>query len=288
MNRLDPGEYDTVLNGVRIHYTVRGSGPVLMAHSGGPGFDARTWENFGGIDEFVTIVCIHPRGSGLSGDALDESYLLPDYADDMEALRLYLGLDRPVVMGWSHGGMVAQQFAFTYPDSLSKLILMDTSAYFGEFLGDIEASVQAFKDQPWYAESYAALQKEWAGEYETGEDMARLWAEEMKFYFKVFDARAQAYHQRTKDLPLRIESLKVFNDQEAGTFDLRPHIKNIKVPTLVIVGRHDFITNVAMAEEMVRHIPDARLEIFEDSGHFALVEQPEEFYRVIREFVFSS
>jgi proline iminopeptidase len=56
------------------------------------------------------------------------------------------------------------------------------------------------------------------------------------------------------------------------------------VPTLVIVGRHDFITTVAMAQEMVRHLRDARLEIFEDSGHFAVVEEPEKFYRVVKEF----
>jgi proline iminopeptidase len=60
------------------------------------------------------------------------------------------------------------------------------------------------------------------------------------------------------------------------------------VPTLVIAGRHDFITNVSMAEEMVKHIPNARLEIFEDSGHFALVEEPEKFYRVVKEFVLKS
>ena len=67
--------------------------------------------------------------------------------------------------------------------------------------------------------------------------------------------------------------------------DLRPRLKDIRVPTLVIVGRHDFITNVAMAEEMVKRIPNARLEIFEDSGHFALVEEPDHFHRVVQEFV---
>ena len=64
--------------------------------------------------------------------------------------------------------------------------------------------------------------------------------------------------------------------------DLRPHLAKITVPTLVIVGRHDFITNVSMAEEMVKHIPNVHLEIFEDSGHFAFVEEPEKFYRVIK------
>jgi proline iminopeptidase len=247
--------------------------------------DARCWDDFAKIDDFLTIVMIHPRGSGLSGPAAGDAYLLPDYAADVEALRVHLGLDKPIVMGWSHGGMVAMQFAFTYPDSLSKLILVDTSAYFGEFLSDVEATVQEFKNEPWFEKSLAALKAEWAGEYQTDDDMARLWAEEMKFYFKQFDARAEAYHGRTKDLPVRVPPLKTFNDKEAATMDLRPQLKNISTPTLVIVGRHDFITNVAMAEEMIKHIPKAQLEIFEDSGHFALVEEPEKFYRVIQEFV---
>jgi len=288
MSHLIPGEYDLMLNGVQIHYTVRGTGPVMIAHSGGPGMDSRGWDDFASIDEFVTIVAIHPRGSGLSGPAESEAYLLPDYASDLQALRLHLGVDKPILMGWSHGGMVAMQFAFTYPDSLSKLILFDTSAYFGEFLGDIEGAVQEFKHERWFKKSFAALKAEWDGDYKSDEDMSRLWAEEMKFYFKTFDKRAQAYHERTKGLPIRIAPLKTFNEREAGTMDLRPHLKKITVPTLILVGRHDFITNVAMAEEMLKHIPNARLVIFEDSRHYALVEEPEKFYRGIKEFVESN
>jgi proline iminopeptidase len=285
MADLVSGEYDAILNNIRIHYTIRGSGPALIAISGGPGADARGWNDFARIDEFTTIVQVHPRGSGLSDPSPDHAYFLPNYAADIEDLRRHLGLDRPIVMGWSHGGMIAQQFAFTYRDSLSKLILVDTAAYLGEFLGDVESSVQEFKDEPWYEESLAALKKEWAGDYQTDADMSALWAHEMKFYFKHLGEREQAYCARTQDLALRIASLKIFNDREAPTMDLRPQVRHIKVPTLVIVGRHDFITNVAMAEELVKHIPNARLEIFEDSGHFAVIEEPAKFQRVIREFV---
>jgi proline iminopeptidase len=285
MTHLIPGEYDAVLNGIRIHYTIRGSGPALIAISGGPGMDARGWDDFARIDDFVTIVQVHPRGSGLSDPAPNDAYLLPDYAADIEALRAHLGLHQPIVMGWSHGGMIAQQFAVSYPDALSRLILVDTSAYFGEFLGDISASVQEFKDQPWYEDSLAALQDEWAGNYQTDEDMAALWVREMKFYFKQFGPREQAYHERTQHLPVRLAPLKTFNEREAATMDLRPHLKHVKVPTLVLVGRHDFITTVAMAEEMVERLPDARLEVFEDSGHFAVIEEPEKFYRVIEQLV---
>jgi proline-specific peptidase len=285
MTHLIPGEYDVTLNGVPIHYTVQGSGPHMIAHSGGPGMDARGWDEFARIDDFVTLVAMHPRGSGLSGPAAGDAYLLPDYAADVQALRLHLGLDKPILMGWSHGGMVAMQYAFTYPDALSKLILVDTSAYFGEFLSDIEGAVQEFKNELWFEKSFAALKAEWDGNYQTDEDLSLLWAEEMKFYFKNFDERAEAYHERTKDLPVRIAPLKAFNDKEAATMDLRPHLKKITVSTLVLVGRHDFITNAAMAEEIAKHIPNARLVIFEDSGHYALVEEPEKFYRVIKEFV---
>jgi proline iminopeptidase len=287
VTKLINGDYEAILNGVRCHYTIRGKGPAVIAISGGPGMDARCWDDFARIDQFVTLIALHPRGSGLSDPSPDNAYRLADYAADVEALRRHLGLEKPVVMGWSHGGMVAQQFAFTYPASLSRLILFDTSACFGEFLGDIEAAVKAFKDQPWFEKSFQALQAEWAGEYHSDEDMGRLWAEEMKFYFKNFDARAQAYHQRTKDLPIRIAALHAFNENEATSMDLRPRLKEIIVPTLVIVGRHDFITNVAMAQELTNQIPDARLEIFEESGHFALVEEPQKFYRTIQNFILS-
>ena len=83
MSYLIAGEYDVTLNGVQIHYTVQGSGPVMIAHSGGPGMDARFWDDFAKIDNFVTIVMIHPRGSGLSGPAAGEAYLLPEYAADV-------------------------------------------------------------------------------------------------------------------------------------------------------------------------------------------------------------
>jgi hypothetical protein len=52
MSHLIPGEDDVRLNGVQIHSTVRGSGPAMIAHPGGPGMDAR------GRDDFVTIVAV--------------------------------------------------------------------------------------------------------------------------------------------------------------------------------------------------------------------------------------
>lgn len=285
MVTLKNGDYRVQLNGVELAYTIRGEGPVIIAHSGGPGMDARGWTDFAGLDTQFTIIQLHPRGSGLSSKPAEESYWLSDYSADLEALHKHLALDQPALMGWSHGGMVVQQYAIEHPGKISKLILYDTAAYFGEFLQDIEAAVNAFKDEPWYEESFEALQREWQGDYETAQDMAELWSKEMKFYFKEFNQQAQRYQQATGQLPIFIEPLKFFNENEADTMDLRTALEDVKTPTLIIVGRHDFITNVAMAEEMKAHLPNASLEIFENSGHFAHVEEPEKFRRVITEFL---
>lgn len=288
MGTLTPGDHDLERENVRIHYEVRGEGPPLIAHSGGPGMDARMWDDFAGLEQWFTLIVPHPRGSGLSSVPVDGAYRLRDYAADLEALRQHLGLERPALIGWSHGGMVAMRYAIDYPTELSKLILYDTSAYFGEFLDDIDAAVQAYRNEPWFDESYRALQAEWAGEYETDAEMAALWADEMKFYFHQFDDAARAYHQRTKDLPVRVAPLKAFNEQEAESLDLRPELAAVEAPTLVIVGRDDFITNVRMAEEMRDHIPNATLRVFEQAGHFAHIEMPDAFASTVRDFLLNS
>jgi proline iminopeptidase len=284
MTVLENGEFDAVLNGNRIHYSVRGAGPVLIAHSGGPGFDARGWDELAGIDRLMTVVVIHPRGSGLSANAHDEAYGLSDFAHDLEALRLHLKLHAPVIMGWSHGGMVAQRFAALYPQSLSRLILVDTAARLGGFVGGVDDAVKRFKAEPWFDASYRALKREWEGDYRTDQDMAELWDDEVKFYFSRFDATALAYHERTRHLPVRIKSLAQFNALEAATMDLRPDLARIKVPALVIVGRDDFITTVDMAREIQETLEDAQLEIFEASGHFPFIEEPGKFLRTVAKF----
>ena len=281
---LRVGEHESTLNGVRIHYTVRGSGPPLILHFGGPGLDARGWDHCAGLDECFTLVIIHPRGSGLSGTPDDGSYTLSDYAADVEALRQHLGLERPFLLGWSHGGMVAMHFASTYPKALAGLILLDTAACFDDFATDLEGAVREFSDQSWYEDSLAALKEEWAGNYADDEEMTGLWAREIKFYFRTFDEVAQAYHRRTSQFPLRIAPLRYFNEHEAPVMDLRPLLGGIDVPTLVLVGRHDFITTVSMAEDIVRRIRRSRLVILEESGHFALVEEPAKLKSAIREF----
>ncbi len=70
-----------------------------------------------------------------------------------------------------------------------------------------------------------------------------------------------------------------------GQFLVRNRLPQIQVPTLVLVGRYDFICSPVQPRMLADGIPAARLHIFELSGHFPWIEEPEEFFTTIRGFI---
>jgi len=81
---------------------------------------------------------------------------------------------------------------------------------------------------------------------------------------------------------------EAFKRQEAaiiGRKDSRPHLKDIRCPTTVIAARDDQLMPVAMLKELADGIPGARLEVVEDCGHMASLEQPEEVLALVRAWI---
>ena len=70
-----------------------------------------------------------------------------------------------------------------------------------------------------------------------------------------------------------------------GRIDSRPHLKQIRCPTLVLAARDDQLMPVEVLKEMADAIPGARLAIVEDCGHMASIEQPAEVTRLLREWI---
>ena len=79
--------------------------------------------------------------------------------------------------------------------------------------------------------------------------------------------------------PMRPTLVKVVNE------DLTPLLSRIQVPTLLVWGTKDDAAPVAHAHTMERLIPDAGLVLFEGAGHFAYLDEPERFCRIVRHFV---
>ena len=90
--------------------------PVVILVHGGPGFDHTIQKSFAPrLAEFAQVLCYDQRGHGRSDRAAPESWSLAQWADDIVALCDALEIRKPVVLGSSFGGMVAQAYAIRHP-----------------------------------------------------------------------------------------------------------------------------------------------------------------------------
>jgi pimeloyl-ACP methyl ester carboxylesterase len=270
-----------------LSYHRMGKGPVVVCHPGGPGFSSLYFGDLAGLWERFTLVLLNPRGTGGSGRPADPSgYQIEDYVSDLEELRQNLGLERMLLLGHSHGGVVAQAYAARHPGKVQRLVLASTLARFGvEQQGAMREGMDKRSGQAWYADAVAALEEEQEGKFSSDEEMAALVFRELPLYFAHFGAAEAGYLDTLKVETPNADTLKLWNKEIFERFDLRGELGGITAPTLVITGDEDFICGPVCADEIAAGIGGARKVIVGDSGHMIFVEQPEEFEREVAEFL---
>ena len=270
-----------------LAYRLQGSGPVLVCHPGGPGFSSRYFADLAGLGDRFTLALLHPRGTeGSDRPENARAYALDDYAADLDEFRRHLGLERMLLLGHSHGGVVAQVYAMQHPECVERLVLASTLARFqAEQEGAMEAAMASKSDEPWFEDAQAALREEQAGEWGSDEELAGIVLRELPFYFARFGERERSY-LRVLDGEVPVgDALRLFNGEIFATFDLRPELSRITVPTLVVTGEDDFICAPVSAREIAAAVPDARLVLVPECGHFVFVEQPERFRTAVSDFL---
>jgi pimeloyl-ACP methyl ester carboxylesterase len=275
-------------DGRKLSYHRTGTdGPVLVCHPGGPGFSAQYFGDLAGLWERFTLVLLNPRGTGGSSRPADpKAYRIDDYVSDLEELRAHLGLEKMLLLGHSHGGMVAQVYAARHPDRVEKLVLASTLARFGaEQKEAMNELMEKRSGQPWYADAMAALEAEQEGRFSTDEEMSDLLFRELPLYFAHFGAAEAGYLDTLKGEKLNGDALRLFNTEIFETFDLRGELGKIKAPTLVITGDDDFICGPVCADEVASGIKGSRKVIVGDSGHMIFIEQPEAFESEVADFL---
>jgi pimeloyl-ACP methyl ester carboxylesterase len=192
-----------------------------------------------------------------------------------------------LLLGHSHGGVVAQAYAAAYPERVEKLVLASTLTRFAdEQEAAMESGVRAKAGEPWYEDALAALRDEQEGRFETDEELAELALREFPFYFATYGAAETDYLETLwGEVPVA-DALLFFNNEILTTFDLRRELPKITAPTLVITGERDFITGPVCAEDFAA-IPNARTVIVPGAGHFTFVEARERFREEVRGFLLS-
>ncbi|HKW69512.1 MAG TPA: alpha/beta hydrolase [Candidatus Dormibacteraeota bacterium] len=274
----------TTADGRRLSYRKLGHGPVLVCHPGGPGLSSIYLGDLAGLWERFTLVILNPRGTDGSDRPADPAaYRLDDYVSDLEELRRHLRLERMLLFGYSHGGIVAQAYTLAHPDHVHKLVLACTAPRFGP---EQEAATTAAKEkrsgQPWYAEAIAAADAETDGM--TDEERREAFFRMMPLYFAHFGPAEAGYLDTFRSESINGDASRVFA-QEVPSLDLRPRLAELIVPTLVITGEEDFICGPVCAEEISAAIPGARKVIVGDAGHMVFMEQPQAFHDEVVDFL---
>src|SRR5438552_17624834 len=116
---------------------------------------------------------LNPRGTGGSDRPADSrAYQIDDYVADLEELRNHLGLEQMLLLGHSHGGVVAQAYTAKHPERVSRLVLASTVAHFGpEQDTAMQRGIEKRSNQPWAPDAVAAHEQELSVLFTTDTDM---------------------------------------------------------------------------------------------------------------------
>ena len=278
-----PTDMPTVsLNGATFCYEMAGEAhdeTVVVLHGGrGIGDHRGDFQAFLPLADSYRLLAYDQRGCGFS--SLTPPYTFEQFADDLEAFRRHFCGDRRMILiGGSFGGMIALTYAVRHPHGLSRLILRGTAASHHH---EAEA-IENFKARLHKATSASIgmVHKMFSDRVVDDTELRLIWLALMPLYYEKFDPDAAL--ERTRTLQLHAET---HNALFAGkNYDLRAELGTIEVPTLVVVGEHDWICPASQSREMAAGIPGARLLVVPQANHAVHIEKNAEVLQAIREFL---
>jgi proline iminopeptidase len=265
---------------VEVHGAA-GTGVPFVVVNGGPGFShdfmlcSDAWDV---LAQKRPVVFYDQRGTGRSPAlAADQSCNLADQIADLEAVRAHLGVAKIDLLGSSWGGYLVMAYAASHPEHIRHLVILDSAAPKQSDTKYLFKEV--FPDVMERQESYAFAD-------EMGDAKATE-AGIQEYVSMIFYSPEKRDAFLAKVAPKMVLNKKVNQAISADLerFDLNPELHKFTFPTLVITGRYDMNVAPIVAWNIHRAIPGSKLAVFERSGHFPFYEEPEEFVRVIEEFL---
>ena len=282
---LANGSFTADLNGFRIHYEVHGRGPVLMALTNSWGLSLEALRSmYRPLEEKLTLVYFDPRGMGGSAAVREDAdHGMAAVRADFQALRVHLRLEKVHAIGWSNGAINLIWLAQEHPETLSSAIFVHGMASLG--VEDVKA-MQA--QHPELMKSYGALMAAVSkpGLTTAGQNalQRKMWLED---YFPTLCADpvkgkvlvAEVFRDAQLSWPHA-----AYTNKEMPTFDGRDLLAAIPVRSLVIAGAHDMLPPERV-KMLADGLPSSEFVVFEKSGHFSAVEEPEGFRAAVYAFL---
>ena len=270
-----------------IAYSYGDGDEVLFCLNGGPGLpcDYLRAPHASFAERGFRVVIHDQLGTGASDHPDDSSlWTISRYVEEVETVRRSLGLGKLHLLGHSWGGWLSIEYAVAYPENLKTLVLADTCADMPHLVSELDRLRAALGP-----ETVAMMQRHEAeGTYDHPEYEAAV---------KLLDQR---HIRRLDEMPEPVRrSREGFNKpiymymqgpneyHYIGTlkdWNRIPDLRRLEVPALILVGMYDALTP-ACARRMKEALPDARLHVFRNSSHSPFYEEPEEYHRVLAEFL---
>lgn len=281
--QIPNGETTISVEGTQLFVRVIGRGEPLLVIHGGPGLDQSYLQpGMNGLAKWFTLIYFDQRASGRSTAALHPDQVsLPLFMSDIDGVREHFGLDRVDILGHSFGGLLAMRYAMDYPDRVGRLILSNSVPASSTLRQqEAESSNARMTD-----EELAEQAKIFASEAFKQRASAGF-EEYFRFIFKREFADPAKLDQLVLDLPENFAANGALLNglaTDLQVYDWFDRLSGIEAPTLVIYGGHE--ASQVSQNLLVKSIPDAKLVILEDCGHFPYIEQPEAYFSSIREFL---
>lgn len=225
------------------------------------------------------LVYLDHRGNGRSERTGTHTYNYDQMAADIDCLRTYLGLDRINVLGHSFGGMLALTYAVKYQHNLEKLVIASSTASRNESLVEAmqNAAARATPEQK------AIVNKLYDAQITTQEEFVEWWrGVPADVLPRPGPDQTAAELDRTV---FAFEVSQYMGRHETPSYDMRSRPPEITVRTLVIGGRHDWVTPPSQSIVIAEGIPDTQLFIQENAGHFGFAEDQDEYLRTLEKFL---
>jgi len=286
---------------LKLYYEEYGKGPALYILSGGPGEapEHPYRQIIDSLKSFYTCILLHQRGSGKSRNIPinEKTITIANYTQDIELLRKERGDKKITLLGVSWGGLLAMNYAASYPKNVSNLILI-CSAPPSYTLWHCLYDNQYARRSAAELDSMDRLQKIFSLKTERELDSlktANPASKEVIAYkeFMAIHIRAM-YYDRNKISQKYFDQLFYnFNfqpipiiDKEVleTKWDITGKLKKLKLPALIVYGRQDDQGESTFYLQK-EYLKRSEVHVIEQCGHEILEEQPAEFFRILMNYV---
>ncbi|MGH3881257.1 MAG: alpha/beta fold hydrolase [Actinophytocola sp.] len=271
-------------DGTRLAFHRTGDGDPVVCVPGGPMQSSAYLGDLGGLSALRSLVRLDPRGTGDSAVPADPaSYRCDRLVDDVEALRVRLGLDRIDLLGHSAGAALAVLYATRHPDRVDRLVLVAPSPRpVGIEVTDQDRRevAESRRGESWFPDAFAGFERIWSGE-PTDAD----WAAIAPFSYGRWDVAARANVAREAS-ELNVDAARAYYSD--GALDppaTRAALADLAAPVLLVAGEYDVGLPPRRAREYADLFARAEPAVLAGCGHFPWLDEPEAFVRTLAGFL---